>query len=122
MRGKCRRCGCTLPPTHGYCLPCAIWTDGYRSGSEHCDDFEGLTSDEADAYAADIGPEAWEAYAEDLDPTPDPIARGRELYIDGLRAGLRADAAARLARGCLDCGGKLDPINRPGARYCAEHN
>lgn len=42
-------------------------------------------------------------------------------FVDGYREGLRADARARLERGCLDCGAKLDPITHPGARYCAEH-
>lgn len=88
---QCRRCGVNVPQGHGFCLRCAIYEDAFNSGSQYADDFEGTTKVEAEEHAMLMVDEgSMEQFFAESDP-PLP-ANAKELYIEGLVAGLKAAA------------------------------
>jgi len=74
MNATCRACRASIPAGQGYCPPCAEYADGYDSGANYCDHFEGTT------------PASAEKYAEQME-TPEGI-QYPERYRAGLLAGL----------------------------------
>ncbi len=95
IRGTCRKCGKKVPPTHGYCVPCACQVDGFDSGAHYSDDFEGTT------------PAAARLYFETNDyyvPTAVEMCGifNAHLYLDGVLEGLLRAARVNAERMELD--------------------
>jgi hypothetical protein len=90
---QCRRCGATVPRGHGHCDACASFADGFDSGANYADDFEGTTEAEAIAYAHKFGDEIFEQYDEDKELPPE----AQKIFLRGLIAGLKAHAKANKA-------------------------
>ncbi len=88
IRGTCSGCGKALPPTHGFCASCASFADGYDSGANYVDDFEGTTEGEARTFAAK------NTYV----PSDTEEGFDEKRYADGFLSGLIRAAAVNAER------------------------
>lgn len=71
-----------MEPESGFCTPCAFFADGYASGCDYADDFEGLTVADAVSFAREcpMEPDQFDL-TEASGPEYESLTRG---YVAGL--------------------------------------